>query len=330
MLDGTVDAVIAWVDGSDPAHAAKRAAALARLGLSVDTNLNFAAPTRFSDLGEIYWCIASILKYAPFIRRIHIVADDQRPAALDAFCREGICGPERIDVVDHRSLFRGHEDCLPTFNCRTIESLSWRIDGVAEHVLYFNDDFFLNGPLSAGDLLTDDGKLRLEGKLAPVGWTLTKHRLRKTLAALRGRRQPTGYKLAQAQAAQLVGHRRYLSTAHIPHLLRSATLRDYFAAHPERLARQLSHQFRSVEQFSPWALSNELERAAGRAVVTTPRPSVYLTPQGSDDLSALSDERIRYGCVQSLDLFAPEKRTRLRAAMQQKLAGYLPRAVTGG
>ena len=65
-----IDAVIAWVDGDDPKHIKKR-----KLYLSSDNedkNDDIAGSTRIKSLGEIEFCVGSILKYAPFIRKIFI------------------------------------------------------------------------------------------------------------------------------------------------------------------------------------------------------------------------------------------------------------------
>ena len=81
MIDFSItecDAVIAWVDGNDPKHLFKKAQALKALGLISALDLNGTKATRFANNGEIYYCVASILKYAPFVRRIYIVTDAQR------------------------------------------------------------------------------------------------------------------------------------------------------------------------------------------------------------------------------------------------------------
>ncbi|MFV0382662.1 stealth family protein [Paracoccus sp. (in: a-proteobacteria)] len=326
---GQMDAVIAWVDGSDPAHAARRSTAMRQLGIPEDRPMNFASATRFSDLGEIYYCIASILKYAPFIRRIHIVADDQKPSQIDEFARQGLCDPDRIRIVDHREIFRGNEEFLPTFNCRTIEALMWNIDGISEYYLYFNDDFFLNAPVSPTDFVLPDGKLRLEGDMRPVAGKLMKQRLRQALNRLLGRRHmATRTNLAQAMAAQIVGQDRFLAVSHVPRPLRTDTLRTFFAERPGLLREQLGHPFRSVAQFSPYVLANQIELAAGRAEVAPTSPVVYLTPSKVDEmdhvLERLNDPSRPFGCVQSLDEFPDDARQRFRAAMAEKFAGFLP------
>ncbi len=327
--DARMDAVIAWVDGSDPKHAAKRKAAMQRMGLSDGTTMNFASETRFSDLGEIYYCVASILKYASFIHRIYIIADDQAPAQIEEFARQGICAPDRIRIVDHTEIFRGYLNHLPTFNCRTIEALIWNIENISEYFLYFNDDFFLNAPLTFGDLVLPDGRLRLEGEMRPIAGKLRKQRFRQMLNRLLGRKHmATRSNLAQAMAAQIVGHDEYLTAHHNPRPLRTRTLRDYFANHPELLDRQLGHPFRSVEQFSPYVLANHLELEAGTAVVEPVSPTVYLTPSNVSDterqIGRIDSSEAPFGCVQSLDEFSDERRATLRAALARKFADVLP------
>ncbi|WP_173488369.1 stealth family protein [Aliiroseovarius sp. xm-v-204] len=143
-----MDAVITWVDGNDPDHKAKR---LAYQGKQTKLHTAATSDTRFDSQNEVYFCIASILKYAPFIRTIHVVTDNQSPAFLKRFSDEGLCAPDRIRLVDHREIFRGHEDVLPTFNSNSIEAMLCNVEGLAEYFVYFNDDVFVNCPLSEED-----------------------------------------------------------------------------------------------------------------------------------------------------------------------------------
>lgn len=71
-----IDAVITWVDGDDPAHKAKR---MKYASSEVLGAADKAADTRFSDLGEIFWCVASLNRFAPWLNRIYIVTDAQDP-----------------------------------------------------------------------------------------------------------------------------------------------------------------------------------------------------------------------------------------------------------
>ena len=55
-----IDAVITWVDGNDPVHRAKRRS-IADTGLLHSDDV--AGDTRFTDVGEIYWCVASLTHF---------------------------------------------------------------------------------------------------------------------------------------------------------------------------------------------------------------------------------------------------------------------------
>jgi len=143
--DFPVDAVYTWVDGSDPALAAKRAAHL----LQGEKN---GAPGQedalFRDNGELRYSLRSLERYAPWIRRIFIVTDGQTPPWLDT-------GNPALRVVDHREIIPA--EYLPTFSSRVIEAFLHRIPGLAEHFIYFNDDMFLASPCEPGDFFTPNG-----------------------------------------------------------------------------------------------------------------------------------------------------------------------------
>ena len=76
--DFPIDAVIPWVDGRDPNFRRKRNKYLNEIEVK-----QINKPTRFHEVGELYFVIKSIFKFAPFIRTIHIVTDDQIPEVID-------------------------------------------------------------------------------------------------------------------------------------------------------------------------------------------------------------------------------------------------------
>ena len=65
-----IDAVITWVDGADPNYQMK-------YGKYFSGRSNIKK--QFLQSNEITLCIASILTYAPFVRKIFIVTDGQSP-----------------------------------------------------------------------------------------------------------------------------------------------------------------------------------------------------------------------------------------------------------
>jgi len=97
-----VDVVISWVDGNDPAHKQKIKPFLDSQSRKSD---DIAGSTRFDSVGEIFYCIASIYRFAPFVRKIFIISDNQNPC-MDEFIQENF--PESkieieiVDVLDKR------------------------------------------------------------------------------------------------------------------------------------------------------------------------------------------------------------------------------------
>ena len=135
-----IDVVIPWVDGNDPKHKKKINSYLNDKDIA---RIPGAYNTRFASINEIKYSILSILKFAPFVRNIFIVTDSQNPN-IEKYIKDLFPGRlNSIQIVDHKEIFEGFEQFLPTFNSRTIDRLLWRIKGLSNHYIYFNDDIFL-------------------------------------------------------------------------------------------------------------------------------------------------------------------------------------------
>jgi len=134
-----IDVVFTWVDGEDPAWDDARERRLAALTGGDDTahRREASGRARFLDHGELRYAMRSLHLFAPWVRRIHLVTAGQRPTWLDA-------DHPRVNLVDHRDLLP--PEALPTFNSHAIETALHRIDGLAEHFVYLNDDTMLARP----------------------------------------------------------------------------------------------------------------------------------------------------------------------------------------
>ncbi|MEU8814050.1 stealth family protein [Actinoplanes sp. NPDC048796] len=147
-----IDAVYTWVDGEDPAWLARKTRALRDNGWVTGANEQTANPSRFVSRDELRYSLRSLHAFAPWIRHVFLVTDDQVPAWLDL---------DRADltVVSHREIFGG-TGRLPTFNSQAIESRLHRVPGLAEHFLYLNDDVFLGRPVPPEMFFTPGGLTR--------------------------------------------------------------------------------------------------------------------------------------------------------------------------
>lgn len=136
--------VYLWVDGSDPRWLVKHNACIGKTEERSTVNCK----GRYADNDELKYSLRSVEMYAPWVRKIFIVTDEQVPSWLDT-------SNPRIRVVDHTEIMP--EVCLPCFNATVIEHFLWNIPGLSEHFLFANDDMLINRSLSPSFFFADDG-----------------------------------------------------------------------------------------------------------------------------------------------------------------------------
>jgi hypothetical protein len=236
-----IDAVILWVDGNDEKHRAKMLPYIEDKSKVKTERFR----TRYDQVNEIKFTINSILKFAPYVRNIFIITDDQTPS----FIKDSNEKYQKVSIVDHQDIFKGYEEHLPTFNCRPIETCMHRIPELAEHFIYFNDDFFLINKTSPEDFFKN-GLPILRGKWLKFPEDKLKNKFKKARV---------GHKHAQQLGARLLGFKKYYNFRHTPHPLRKSTFENYFKENPDVFLENIKYRFRSPKQFTPQGFSNHLE-----------------------------------------------------------------------
>lgn len=130
-----IDAVILWVDGNDPEWQAERAK-------YHPNSHQDASLSRYRDWGMLQYIFRGIEKYAPWIRRVHLVTCGHYPHWLNLEC-------SKLHFVKHEDFIP--KENLPTFSSRAIDLNLHRIEGLAEKFIYFNDDMFLTSTVNKED-----------------------------------------------------------------------------------------------------------------------------------------------------------------------------------
>ncbi|MCB7137200.1 stealth conserved region 3 domain-containing protein [Cellulosimicrobium marinum] len=230
-IDFPVDAVYLWVDDSDPRWRARRDAARAEAGAPpVDApGDETLAAHRFRDRGELRASMRSLETNAPWIRRIYLVTDDQRPDWLDA-------DHGRVQVVDHREVF-ADPGLLPSYNSHAISAQAHRIPGLSDHYLLMNDDVMINRPVTPYDFFTPEGHLRIS--------------FSRVVRPNVPRERQTALEQARTSTAELLerdhGRRVTALFGHVPVPQRRDLARELEARYPEEIARTVAHRFRSPD-----------------------------------------------------------------------------------
>jgi len=94
---------------------------------------------RYRDRDILRYWFRGVEKYANWVHRVYFVTDNQKPSWLNTAC-------PKLEMVDHTDFI---PSCyLPTFNANTIELNFHRINGLSEHFVAFNDDMFINQPVT--------------------------------------------------------------------------------------------------------------------------------------------------------------------------------------
>lgn len=130
-----IDFIVTWVDMDTPEWKEE----FARYAGEKKNEKNGVSHARFRDYGFLKYWFRGVEKFAPWVRKIHFVTCGQKPEWLDA-------SNPKINLVDHRDFIP--LQFLPTYNSVVIERYMHKIPGLAEHFVYFNDDFYITDAIS--------------------------------------------------------------------------------------------------------------------------------------------------------------------------------------
>ena len=122
-----IDFVILWVDGSDPKW-------LKQKNEYSPIKADDDRPQRYRDLNFLQYWFRGVEAFAPWVRKIHFVTWGHLPDWLDT-------SHPKLNIVNHEDYLPA--DYRPVFNSNSLELNLFRIKGLSEHFVYFNDDMVL-------------------------------------------------------------------------------------------------------------------------------------------------------------------------------------------
>lgn len=134
-VEPKIDFIIPWVDGSDPEWLSefnKYAPESSR------KNISDSRAERYRDYGLLRYWFRGVEKFAPWVNKVHFVTSGQKPDWLNL-------DAPKLHWVRHSDYIPA--EYLPVFSSHPIELMMHRIPGLAEQIVYFNDDLFLTAPV---------------------------------------------------------------------------------------------------------------------------------------------------------------------------------------
>lgn len=129
-----IDFVLLWVNGADP----KWRQELSKYAPKEEGD---KSEERFRDWDNLQYMFRIFEKFTPWVRKIHFVTWGHLPKWLNV-------NHPKLNIVNHKDFL--DKENLPVFNSRAIECNLHRINELAEHFVYFNDDMFLLREVNPG------------------------------------------------------------------------------------------------------------------------------------------------------------------------------------
>ncbi|GIE27328.1 exopolysaccharide phosphotransferase [Actinoplanes italicus] len=232
-IEFPVDVVYTWVDGSDPDWQRRKARAMAENSWVGDVSGQAANDSRYVSRDELRYSLRALHCFAPWVRRVFLVTDDQVPSWLDR-------AHPRLTVVGHREIF-GDTGRLPTFNSQAIESRLHRIPGLAEHFLYLNDDVILGRPVTPDLFFTPGGLTKFFASAARVDTAPRGPADRPADSAAKNNRR-----LIQETFGRMLTRK----MMHTPHPSRRGVIAEIEERFAEQVTATAGHQFRHPDDIS--------------------------------------------------------------------------------
>jgi hypothetical protein len=307
-----IDAVISWVDGNEPSYQQKLKNFCDEQGI---TQQNAIEPTRINQSNEIHYCLHSLRRFAPWIRTIYIVTNQQIPPTVDSL--KGSDFGSKIKIIDQNDLLNESGATSPVFNSLSVEWLIWRIKGLSDNFLYLNDDFFIIRDVTPDDFFKNK-KMVLRGEWKVKSYQKLsykiKTRLSKWLNGPEVKPKTNPHRSWQEKSASIAGfNRKFYLLPHAPFPLFKDTFNQHLADKPNLLAENISHPFRSPKHISSIPLMVHLDLKQNRTTYDTKKKTIMVNGAShklekikSRLHQAKTKQDIAFVCMQSIDQAPPQ------------------------
>lgn len=237
-----IDVVYTWVDGTDLAWLERRECYISEIPDMQSGEEN--SDSRYIQSNELMYSLYFLRKNAPWVRNIYLVTDQQTPDWLT----EDKLSLLGVEIVDHKDLFLEYCSALPTFNSMTIETMLYRVPGLSEKFIYFNDDILLVNKVDVSDFfigsaLVVRGRRRFTIKILDKAY--------KNWLKLLGRSNESGGYVGRMPSSTALPGFSYIELAHAGH---GAYRQDFkqFIDHAF-ISKNIFYRFRDKKQISPFS-----------------------------------------------------------------------------
>jgi len=222
--------VYTWVNGSDPEYIKQRMSHPPP-GTIVNVGAN-----RWRDNNELRFSLRSLHKYAPWIKKIYILINDntQPPNWLNTT-------HPKIEVTYVSSMLP-NASAFPIFNSNVLELNLHNIAGLTDTFLYMNDDFYFMQPVKPSLFVTKEGYPKF---FYTPEVSSTKHDALKL---------PTQYQMVFQRTNEILdksfGYSERRIASHAPYVYSKAAWNEIYQHYGPLLNETLSHRYRQADDIN--------------------------------------------------------------------------------
>lgn len=142
-MNGAIDIVLPWVDGSDPEWQRVKAESQKKYCPEKEACSNI----RFENWDNLQYWFRAVERFMPWVHKIFFITWGHLPAFLKT-------DHPKLEIVTHDDYLPA--EYLPTFNSGAMEINVHRIKNLSENYIMFNDDFFPLQPIAEEYYFKDD------------------------------------------------------------------------------------------------------------------------------------------------------------------------------
>ena len=297
-MKNKIDIVVTWVDGSDKEWQKEKAK---YSGVKyTDDNVN-----RYRDWGILKYWFRAIAQYAPWVNKVHFITWGHLPEWLNVDC-------EKLNIVEHKDYIP--QKYLPVFSSHPIEHNMFRIEGLAEQFIYFNDDMFMISPTVPKDYFKDglpvdnvrEVPLRffeggvdhiIANNMIVINKYFNKRQVVKKCAKQWFSLSSPESTLKNLYMLPVNGFSAF-DNPHIPIPFLKSTLQEVWDKEYAKLDDTCSHRFRSSEDVNPW-LYRYWQFVTGKFVQSKKPQGMFFVIGKDDDLieDALLNHKYKMVCL---------------------------------
>lgn len=326
MTDQKIDFVISWVDGNDTAWQKEKNSYLHPDKKDID-----ASTKRFRDWENLKYWFRAVEKYAPWVNRVHFLTWGHLPDWMNPEC-------SKLHIVNHKDYIP--EEYLPVFSSHPIELNIHRIEGLADQLVYFNDDMFLNAPVKPEDFFVkglpcdtlEEQPLVFYGrtimnniKINDLLFASTHFNRKECRKQNRGKWYPINsmYTSMKNFRSGLLRESNFLGfyIHHLPQPYRKSTLEQVWEADYDTLHTTCSHRFRSMDDVSQGVFRYwHLLKGEFQPIDIHKHGRFYETASAEEICQAIRSQKYKTICINDSDLDAfEEKKRKVNSTLESML-----------